>query len=322
MTSSTSRPEFKTGSVRSHCDLSIVATVYNDSSNVAQLVQEILTELQKMDITYEIILVNDASVDDSEAAIELLCRNNERIRGISLSRNCGQQIAMSAGIHYASGKHVLIMDGDLQNPPSAIPLLYAKVGEGFDVVYTVSKVRNDAQSEFTSRLLWFTVNKVLRIPMIPNQLMMRIMTAEFAGRFDQYCETNRFIAGITHDIGMQHAILAIENRRRVRGSSNYSALRRLNLSVDLIIGISAAPLNAMLYFGFMVLVVTLLISAYELFVYVTQGSVPGFTSIILSIFFFNGTIIMLLGLLGKYLANIYTEVRRRPLYYVRNKFNL
>lgn len=304
------------------CDLSVIATVYNDAGNIGTLAEQVVRELEAMQLDYELILVNDGSLDNSEQIISCLCSDNPRIKGMTLSRNCGQQIAMSAGLQFAQGRFVLIMDGDLQNPPSAIPGLYRKISEGYDIVYAVSGVRNNRFNETSSKLLWFVLNRILRLRMVPNQLMMRIMTSRFVSHFNCYGENTRFVAGITHDIGMKYTVVEVENQRRVSGESHYTAFKRFNLMVDIIIGVSVAPLNAMLYFGLAVCLVTLLLSAYELYVFFTQGSVPGFTSLILSMFFFNSVIIVLLGLIGKYVANIYTEVRARPLYFVKQKFNL
>ncbi len=303
-------------------NLTVIATVYNDAANVEQLVEEIELNLKDLAITYEIILINDGSKDESENAIKELCTINEHIKGLSLSRNCGQQIAISAGMQHASGKFILVMDGDLQNPPSAIPELYRKISDGFDIVYTVSKVRNNKLDEVTSKFFWFILTKILRIGMVPNQLMMRIMTSEFVKKYNSYTETTRVVAGITHDIGMNYDVIKVDNRKRTRGSSNYNFFKRFNLMVDIVIGLSVTPLNAMIYFGLIVFFLTSIFALYELYVFIALGSVPGFTSIILSIFFFNSVIIVMLGIIGKYLANIYTEVRNRPLFFVKKTFNL
>jgi dolichol-phosphate mannosyltransferase len=303
-------------------DLTVIATTYNDAANIAPLIKEIESHLALLGISYEIILIDDASKDNSENVIRELCSLNKNIKGISLSRNCGQQIAISSGMQHASGKYVLLMDGDLQNPPSAIPDLFRKISSGYDIVYTVSKVRNNKWDELSSKFFWFLMNKVLRVGMVPNQLMMRIMTADFVEKYNSYSETNRAVAGITHDVGMNFGILEIENRKRVSGSSNYNYFKRFNLMVDFIIGLSVTPLNAMIHFGLIVFLLTSIFSAYELYVFFVQGSIPGFTSIILSIFFFNSMIIVLLGVIGKYLANIYIEVRNRPLFFIRKTFNI
>jgi len=303
-------------------DLTVIATTYNDAANIEPLIKEIESHLALLGISYEIILIDDASKDNSENVIRELCLLNKDIKGISLSRNCGQQIAMSSGMQHASGKYVLLMDGDLQNPPSAIPDLFRKISSGYDIVYTVSKVRNNKWDELSSKFFWFLMNKVLRVGMVPNQLMMRIMTADFVEKYNSYSETNRAVAGITHDVGMNFGILEIENRKRVSGSSNYNYFKRFNLMVDFIIGLSVTPLNAMIHFGLIIFLLTSIFSAYELYVFFVQGSIPGFTSIILSIFFFNSMIIVLLGVIGKYLANIYIEVRNRPLFFIRKTFNI
>ncbi len=303
-------------------DLSIVATIYNDDKNVSLLVNEIVNNTTSLNISYELILVNDNSSDDSEKAIEEQSKKNSFVKGVSLSRNFGQQIAMSAGMRYATGNYVLIMDGDLQNPPSEIPILYNKIKKGYDIVYCVSKKRNNFLDELTSAVFWFFLIRVFNVKIIRNQLMMKIMTREFAERFNSYNEQNRTVTGIIKDIGQHHATVEITNRKRTLGKSNYSFLNRFNLMIDVIISLSNSPLNIMIHLGWIIFTCTFFASIYYIFLYLFYQVPSGFTSILLSIFFFGSLIILMLGIIGRYLANIYLEVKNRPLFHVKKTYNL
>lgn len=303
-------------------ELSIVATIYFGERFVEDLVKAIREAVLTLNCTYEIILVDDRSTDKSWSMIHAQSSLFPEVRGVRLSRNFGQQIAMSAGIHHAKGNYIVIMDGDLQNPPEAIPLLYQKVRNDFDLIYTVSKTRNNFKDETTSSIFWFILRKFLGVKIVPNQLMMKIMTARLARHYMSYQEIHRTVSGIINDLGFRYDFLEIENKRRKTGGSNYSFLMRFNLMVDIIISMSNVPLNFMIYLGGSVFLVTLvMIISYTVLFFVSD--VPaGYTSLILSIFFFGSLIVMMLGFIGRYLSNIYTEVRRRPLFIEDEKVNL
>lgn len=303
-------------------ELSIVSTIYNDASIVAVLVDQIQEHATKLKISYEIVLVDDCSTDESENEIKTICKRYENVKGLTLARNFGQQIAISAGIRYAIGKYVVIMDGDLQNPPSEIPTLYNEIKKGYDVVYTISSTRNNIFNEFSSKIFWLLLTKLFGVEIIENQLMMKIMTQDFVRRFNNYNEINRTVSGIVRDISSNYQVLKIENAVRTIGKSHYSFFSRVNLFIDILISLSNAPLNIMIYFGWLIFHITIILCVYYLFNYFYSDVPAGFTSIILSIFFFGSLIVLLLGFIGRYLSNIYTEVRNRPLFHVQKHYNI
>ncbi|MBI3557893.1 MAG: glycosyltransferase family 2 protein [Deltaproteobacteria bacterium] len=302
--------------------LSIVATVYNDAGITPVLVDEIVKAVQPLKIDFEIILVNDCSSDGSEEVIRGLCAKFPFVKGISLARNFGQQIAVCAGVVRTQGDYVVVMDGDLQNPPSAIPRLYEKIQAGHDLVYAVSHVRNNAADDFSSRFFWFILHDICKVDIVPNQLMLKIMNRRVAAAFKDYPEISRTVEGIVGDIATNYAVIEVENQKRRMGSSHYNFLKRVNLMIEMIISLTSAPLNFMIYFGTLMSFLTMVGSVYYVVDYLRGDILPGFTSILLSIFFFGSLILLMLGFIGKYLANIYGEVRRRPLFHVSKTFNL
>ncbi|PWG04261.1 glycosyltransferase family 2 protein [Polaribacter aquimarinus] len=302
-------------------DISIVVTCYNDSEIILPLVDKLETNIPT-NYKYEIILVNDFSTDNTETIIEQLCNINKRIKLISLSKNFGQQIAMSVGINNTKGEIVIIMDGDLQNPPNAIPLLIKEINKGFDLVYTVSKNRNNLKTKVSSYLFWFFVTEIFKVDIVKNQLMMKAFTKKIVNSYKEYSENSRTVAGILKNTTSNYSILKIENSKRYNGKSNYNLVKRLNLMVDLVIDLTTYPLNAMIFFGFCTFILTIFVSIYFIVNYFITSNIPvGYTSILLSILFFGGLTIFILGFIGRYLANIYIEVKSRPFYHVKRKLN-
>jgi glycosyltransferase involved in cell wall biosynthesis len=303
-------------------ELSIVSAIYNDANTVKQLVSEFQKELLKLGISFEIILINDGSVDNSEEEIRKVCEKNSFIKGISLSRNFGQQIAISSGISFAKGRYVLLIDGDLENPIDSISDLYYKIIEGYDIVYAVSPIRQSLSKKITSKLFWFVICKLLKINIVKDQLLLRIMSRKVVDAYNMYPEVSRSVAGINHDIGMKSSSIIVTPRKRIYGKSNYNFSKRLNMFIDIFLNMSARPLNLVIFFGLFALILSLILTVIYFIKYYTGGTIIGNTSIMVSILFFGGAILFILGIMARYLSLIYTEVKRRPLFLVKEKYNL
>jgi len=303
-------------------ELSIVTTIYNDADIVPILVKELLGQVKKLEVSYEIILVNDSSHDNSEEAIKKVCSENSFVKGLSLARNYGQQIAISAGMRSAIGKYVIIIDGDLENPVEAIPALYHKIKEGYDIVYTTAPKRQSFVKKITSDAFWLVICKLLKINIVKNQLLLRIISRKLADYYNSYGEISRSVAGIVHDIGLKYTQMEVQMNKRKSGRSNYTFYKRLNIFIDIVLNLSTAPLNFVIFLGIFTFFGSLLVSAYYIYIYLTQGTILGFTSTILSIFFFGSIIVFTLGIISRYLSLIYLEVRNRPLFLIKETFNL
>lgn len=302
-------------------ELSIVATIYNDAKTVHLLVAELLKQVTILNVTYEIILVNDNSPDHSEEEIHKACSQNNNVKGISLARNYGQQIAVSVGVKHASGKYVVIIDGDLENPIESIPQLYQKAREGYDIVYAISDVRQSFIKKITSDAFWVVICKLLKINIVKNQLMLRIMSRKMADYYNSYGELSRSVAGITHDIGLRSAQLSVTLKKGKERRSNYNFSKRLNIFIDIVLNLSSRPLNFIIFLGFFTFILSVLGSIYYLYLYFTIETLPGYTSTILALFFFGSIITFTLGIMSRYLSLIYLEVRNRPLFLVKEHYN-
>jgi dolichol-phosphate mannosyltransferase len=303
-------------------ELSIVTTIYNDAAVIKTLIAELENIAKPLHLSLEIIIVNDGSRDNSGEIIKSICAEKPYVKGINLSRNFGQQIAVSAGLRFASGKYILVIDGDLENPIDAIPLLYKKINEGFDIVYAVTKKRNSLINSITSELFWIVVCKLFKVNIIKHQLMLRIMSRKMVDYYNDYTEITRSVAGITQDIGLNYSTLEVTPQKRISGRSNYSFSKRLNIFIDIILSMSLRPLNFIIFLGFYTFIVSVITAIYYLCVYFTVGTVPGFTSTILSIFLFGSITTFTLGIIARYLSLIYVEVKNRPLFLIKEKYNL
>jgi dolichol-phosphate mannosyltransferase len=296
--------------------VSVVVPVYNGARLVERLVQEVVASLDGTGEPYELLLIEDGSRDSSWDAIVTAASLCPDVKGFRLSRNFGQQIAVSAGIAQARGKYVIVMDCDLQNPASAIPEILKCLRAGNELVYTVSRVRNNARDAVTSQLFWFVLTRIFKAPVVKHQLMMKGMTSRMARIYDSYPEVTRTVAGIVGDIGYKHAVIEVENARRGEGNSNYGFFKRFDLMIDMIISIAVAPLKILIYAGLAGFIMTLIASIYFLAAALFHTVASGITVLILAVCLFGSLLTLMLGIVGVYLANIYTEVRRRPLFLI------
>lgn len=301
--------------------LSIAIPVFNAEAVLGDLCQQLKAVTQGLPYELEIILVDDYSSDKSWQTIEALSAQYTYVKGVKLSRNFGQQIAVSAGIASAKGKYVIVMDCDLQNPPSAIPLILSQLENGNDLVYTVANERNNFKDQLTSKFFWFVLTKILKVDIVKNQLMMRGMSSRFVKYYDTYTEITRTVAGISQDIGLKHTVVEIENNQRHSGKSNYNFFKRFNLMIDIVLSLSTAPLIMIINTSLIVLLGTFFAALYYLYVMFFWYAPAGYTSIVLLIIGFGSLITLILGFMGVYLANIYKEVRKRPLFIIDEKVN-
>lgn len=303
--------------------VSVVAPVYKAEHIIDELVRRIKDALLTVTEDFEIILVDDRGPDNSWLKVLENTSADKRVKGVRLSRNFGQQIAISAGMQFASGDLTVIMDGDLQNPPEAIPEIVKILQEkDVDIVYTISTVRNNRRDERTSRFFWFFMNRILKLDMVADQLMMKGFSKRFLGIFNSYTERVRVVTGITQDIGMNSYILPIKNEPRKIGKSNYSFFKRMHLMIDIILAMTEKPLNFLITLSIAIMMLCVGMGIYTMVTYFVFHVPAGYTSLALLITFFSSTILLVLGVTGRYLSAIYLEVRQRPLFLVKSKINL
>ena len=314
MTVTESRPE-----------LSVVIPVFNESLNVEPMVRELTTALSGLaaaqgwpPAAWEVIFVDDGSRDQTWALVERAHQNDPRVGGIRLSRQFGHHIAISAGLDRARGNAVVVMDGDLQDPPDAIPLLYERYRAGFDLVYSLRVDRQDPLlKRLNSMLFWGAMNRVSRLHMPPTQMMLRMMSRRFVDAIVQMRETQRFVHGMMAWAGFRVTSVDVPHRARHAGRTNYNFMRQLRLAVYAITSFSATPLRVASILGLvtsMLSVTAGVVLVVARFMY--QYPVEGWASLIVSVYFLGGVQLLVLGIIGEYLGKTYKEVQRRPLYFV------
>ena len=304
--------------------LSVVSPVYNAENIIDTLVKQIKENIQTITSNYEIILVNDASKDDSWNKITKACADDKRIKGINLSRNFGQHYSITAGLTYAKGDWIIVMDCDLQDRPDEIPNLYYKSQEGYDIVLAQRISRTDG---FFKKILSKFFYKIFSYLTETNQdatvanfgIYKRCVIDAILSMKDQI----RFFPAMVQWVGFCKCYLPVKHSERFYGDSTYSFKKLTRLALHTIIAFSDKPLRIAAKFGFFIALVSFLISIVYLLMYFSgKIKVIGFTSIILSMWFLSGIIMMILGILGIYIGKVFEKVKGRPVFIVSESRNI
>lgn len=304
--------------------LSLVVPVYYEQEVILQFLKETKEELEKLSIDYEYVFVDDGSKDKTVEIIKEQAKLDDRIKLIVFSYNHGKASAVSAAIANATGDYLLYMDPDLQDPPIEISRFLNEIEKGYDLVWGVRKEKMDSFiNKFFSKIFWGTLNKFTGLEIPKGIAVMRMFNREFADEFLKYNETNRFIEGIFINISKKWTTIEIGQRERFAGTSKFNFKRKMQLAFDAIFDFSELPLKMTVKFGMTLVVLgiiglfVLLIS--KLFFIEFQA---GWPSIIASIVIVFGLQLFFIGIVSLYIGRIYKEVKRRPLYSIKDKVNL
>lgn len=307
----------------SNIKLSIVSPVYRAEKMVHMLVERIVKSVTTITEDFEIILVNDASPDASWLVIEHECAQDKRVKGINLSRNFGQHYAITAGLHYAKGEWVVVMDCDLQDRPEEIPALYQKALEGYDIVYARRKQRQDKWlKRMTSRAFNAVLNRLSGLNKDKDVANFGIYHQRVIKEYNKIPEQSRSFGSLILYLGFRTAIIDVQHAEREEGSSSYTLVRMLKLAFDVIISNSNKPLRMAVGLGFGMSVLSFLLALYNLVARMLGIiSFPGYTTTVFSIWFVGGLMLFVMGVLGLYIGKIFDQVKGRPIYIVRNTIN-
>lgn len=304
--------------------ISVVSPVYRGEKMVSELVRRNVEALTGMGVDYEIILVNDASPDNSWQAIEAECKKNPKVKGLNLSKNFGQHYAITAGLNYVSGDWVVIMDCDLQDRPEEIPNLYAKAKEGYDVVFTKAKVKRVGWWKRFSSVAFYKMFNWLSGSNSDNTVTHFGIYRKCV--IDEVCrmpEQARSIKFLVEYVGYKQSVIETEKDERFEGTSSYNLRRLLKLSFDIIISNTNKPLRIAVGLGIGMSILSFLLAAYNIIArLVGIIGVDGFTTTVFSIWFVGGLLLFVMGVLGLYIGKIFDQVKGRQLYIVSDKVNL
>ena len=307
-------------------EFSVVIPIYNEEENIPELysrvtaVLEALCDQQKIERTaYEILMVDDGSRDGSWDLIKNLHERDDRVKGVCFSRNFGHHVAVTAGLDRAKGRAVVLMDGDLQDQPEEIPRLLEKFREGYDLVYGIRQQRNDPMlKKMTSFVFWWILRRFSGVDMPQGQTMLRIMSRRLVDALNEMREHARFIHGMMAWTGFRATTLEVKHSPRMKGKSKYSIPKLFRLAFHAITAFSTVPLRLATYMGLISSFLSFLAGLHFLYKKIFYGiPVTGYASIIVAIFFVGGIQMLVLGIIGEYIGRTYQEVRRRPLYILK-----
>ena len=300
---------------------SVVIPIYNEEEVLPELYKRLTAVMETLGAPYEVIFVDDGSTDRSFHILENLHRTNRSVKVIKFSRNFGQHIAITAGLDYAAGDVVILMDGDLQNRPEDIPSLIAKINKGYDIVYTIRKGRKDPfLKRVNSQLFTWIMKRIVRDPIAIETSIFRAMRKNVIEAVRELRERNRFIVGIIDWTGFQQTSITVMHDRRFAGKTKYPFYKQFHLALDAIFAFSTFPLQLASIFGFFITLVAFGFGAYIIVRTLLWGvAIPGFASVIVSLFFLSGVQLTLLGIIGAYIGRIYNETKQRPLYIVEKR---
>ena len=305
-------------------DLSIVSPVYMGEKMLEELVRRIHEAIRPLTSDYEIVLVNDCSPDASWKKITEICTKDKQVKGINLSRNFGQPYAITAGLSYAKGDYVAVIDCDLQNKPEDLPAMYRKALEGFDVVSARRVVREDTFLKRMSSAIFHKVYDFL------SGFETDKAVAEF-GIYSRkivnvYCsipEYSRSFVELIHTLGFKKATVDVLHDHRLEGKSSYNLYRLLKLSFNSIISNSNRPLYLAVTLGLIMSLLSFMMAIYNIFAkFIGLNEVEGYTSTIFSIWFVGGILLFMMGVVGLYVGKIFDQVKGRPVFIVSETLNI
>ena len=301
--------------------LSVVIPVYKAEQSLDELYRRLKASLEMISPDFEILLVEDCGGDRSWEIIERLAAADPRVRGIQLSRNFGQHYGITAGLDSCRGHWVVVMDCDLQDRPEEIPRLYAKAQEGFDIVLALRGKRRDAPlKRFTSWMFYRMFSYLADFDYDGDSGNFRIISRKVVDNLCQMREQLRFFGALVHWMGFKTTGIAVEHAERSHGESTYTFSKLWDLAMETIIAYSDKPLRLAVKLGFSMALLSFLYGAYLLTSTLLHGAVvPGWTSMMVSLFFIGGVIISIQGVVGIYIGKTFDETKKRPLYIVRQK---
>jgi dolichol-phosphate mannosyltransferase len=304
--------------------ISVVSPVYRAEKIVHELVKQLHENLSKITGDYEIILVNDASPDESWIAITKECEKDIRVKGINLSRNFGQHYAITAGLSYVKGDWIVVMDCDLQDRPDEIPNLYNKALEGWDIVYARRVMRQDGFIKRFSSSCFHKIYSYLSGTKTDKAIAnFGIYNNKVITEYNKMKEHARSFGLLIKYLGFQACTIDVEHNSRFEGRSSYTFAKLLHLSIDVILSNSNKPLKLTVKTGFCLSIISFLLAIYNIIAYYSGLiQIAGYTTTVFSIWFVGGLILFVLGIIGLYIGKIFDQVKGRQLFIVTKTLNI
>ncbi len=305
---------------------SIVAPVYNEVGNLRRFYREVVAALEPPEADWELIFVNDGSSDGSHELMLELAAQDGRVRVISFARNFGHQIAVTAGVDYASGDAIILIDADLQDPPAVIPRLIAKWKDGYEVVYAVRAQRKGESfwKRISAKIFYRLIHRITDINIPVDTGDFRLMDARVARVLQQMREHHRFIRGMTSWVGYKQTGVEYAREQRVWGETKYPLGKMIAFALDAVTSFSFFPLQIMIYISFILALLSLLVGLVISVLRLTMGEefFGGQATTIVLLLLLSSFQLFFLFVIGQYVARTYDESRDRPLYVIASTVGL
>lgn len=299
--------------------ISIIIPAYNEAANIKPVHEAVQQEFSQLSCPFELLFIDDGSSDPTLSTLQTLAEAHPEVKYISFTRNFGKEAAIIAGLDHAHGEAVIIMDADMQHPPSLIPQLLEGYREGYEQVVAKRNRDGEAKSRsFLSHLYYKLINRIIQVELHDGEGDFRLLGRKAVDSVLKMSEGNRFSKGLFSWIGFEQKTVYFENVERENGASKWSFKNLLNYGIEGVISFNQKPLRICLYAGVISLIFALfyiLVMAVQI---LRQGiDVPGYFTLISAVLFLGGVQLLSLGVIGEYVGRIYMETKNRPHYLVR-----
>ncbi len=299
--------------------ISVVLPIYNEEKGLRAFVAELKTELDKSTEEYELLFVNDGSKDNSMQVIKSICEEHSNAKFINLSRNFGHQIAVSAGIDFAKGDKVVLIDSDGQDPPEVIRAMVNKMKEGYDVVYAqrIKRANESFMKKMTAKFFYKILNKITSIDIPVDTGDFRVMNRKVVDALKRMPEKQRYLRGQVAWLGFRQTSVSYERQGRNAGETGYTYRKMIRLALDAITSFSNWPLRLATLSGFLCAFIGFFLILYTLYArFILKVYEPGWPSLMITIVFLGGIQLLGIGMIGEYISRINDNVKNRPLYLI------
>lgn len=297
---------------------SFIIPIYNEEKTISEMYRRMSAVMDRLDESVELILVNDGSRDSSLKLMRNLHQTDPRVCYLSLARNFGHQIAVSAGLNFVRGQIIVILDADLQDPPELIPDMIEKWRQGYQVVYAVRTQRRKEGwfKRFTAYFFYRLLKRLADVDIPTDTGDFCLLDRQVVDVFNAMPERNRYLRGLRSWVGFQQTFIRFERDPRFAGEVKYTFSKSLALAINGLVSFSKVPLRLSTYLGLVAAVLALLMGLLVIYwrIFTPNSPLTGFTMILVAIFFIGAVQLISIGILGEYIGRIYEEVKGRPLY--------
>jgi glycosyltransferase involved in cell wall biosynthesis len=305
----------------SHAELSVVVPLYDEEAVIQAFHARLAATLDRLDLTAEVLYVNDGSRDGSIAILRALQRADDRVAILDLSRNFGKELALTAGLDHASGDAIVLIDCDLQDPPELIPALVDGWRQGYDVVYA-RRIARDGESwlkRTTAAAFYRLIARSTAVELPQQAGDFRLLSRRAADAVRSLREQHRYMKGLYAWVGFTQLAVPYRRERRHAGATKWNYWRLWNLAIEGFTSFTIAPLKLASYLGASVALLAFLYAAYTIYKTLVHGDpARGYPSLMVVILFLGGVQLLSLGVIGEYLGRMFNEVKQRPLYFVNH----